>query len=80
MNKLDMIKDFFDCDICENLLIDPISLPCGKNVCNHHLQVVVYKIFYGIFCIGKKFCFEICNDKHYVPEKGHFIVNKHIWP
>ncbi len=69
MYKIDMIKGLFDCDICKNLLVDPISLPCGKNV---------YKIFYGIFFIGKKFCFEICNDKHYVPEKGHFIVNKHI--
>jgi len=74
MYKIDMIKGLFDCDICKNLLVDPISLPCGNNVCKHHLEYFGKKKI----VLGKSFVCEVCKDKHYVPEKGHFIVNKQI--
>ena len=69
MYKIDKIKGLFDCDICNNLLVDPISLPCGNNVCNQHLEH---------FVLEKSFVCESCNGKHHVPEEGHFIVNKQI--
>ena len=34
MHKVEQIKNLFDCDICDKLLIDPIVLPCGNVVCN----------------------------------------------
>ncbi len=74
MYKIDIIKGLFDCDICKNLLVDPISLPCGNNVCKHHLEYFGKKKI----VLGKSFVCEVCKDKHYVPEKGHFIVNKQI--
>ena len=69
MYKIDKIKGLFDCDICNNLLVDPISLPCGNNVCDHHLKLLV---------LEKSLVCEICKGKHHVPEEGHFIVNKQI--
>ena len=69
MYKIDKIKGLFDCDICNNLLVDPISLPCGKNVCNQHLEH---------FVLEKSFVCESCNGKHHVPGEDHFIVNKQI--
>ena len=69
MYKIDKIKSLFDCDICDNLLVDLISLPYGSNVCNHHLELLV---------LEKSFNCKICNGKHHVPEEGHFIVTKQI--
>ena len=71
MYKLDKIKTLFNCDICNHSLVDPISLPCGNNVCNEHLQTWRDLNEINSFTCG------ICEDKHVVPEKG-FKVNKQI--
>ena len=44
MYKVDKIKNFFDCDLCHELLVDPISIPCGNNVCKIHLDNLLKKI------------------------------------
>jgi hypothetical protein len=71
MYKLDKIKNLFNCDICNHSLVDPISLPCGNNVCHEHL-----KTWFDLNDIESLTC-GICQDKHGVPEKG-FKVNKQI--
>ena len=68
MYKLDKIKSLFDCDTCNSLLVDPITLPCGNNVCHKHLDKLVPKA--GFIC-------ERCHGNHTVPEEG-FKVNKQI--
>ena len=73
MYKVDKIKNFFDCDLCHELLVDPISIPCGNNVCKSHLDRLLKKI-------SKEKSFfqcEICKEEHFIP-KGGFKVNKRL--
>jgi hypothetical protein len=68
MYRLNRIKTLFNCDICNHSLVDPISLPCGNNVCLNHLDNLLPKMS---FVCGK------CQSNHIVPEEG-FKVNKRI--
>ena len=68
MYKLDKIKTLFNCDNCNHPIVDPITLPCGNNVCHKHLDKLVPKM--GFIC-------ERCQGNHIVPEEG-FKVNKQI--
>jgi hypothetical protein len=66
MFKVDKIKNFFDCDLCHKVLVDPISIPCGNNVCKGHLDnllknVSKEKSFYQC---------EICQEEHFIPKNG----------
>ncbi len=73
MYKVDKIKNFFDCDLCHELLVDPISIPCGNNVCKSHLDKLLKKI-------SKEKSFfqcEICKEEHFIPKKG-FKVDKRL--
>ena len=73
MYKVDKIKNFFDCDLCHQVLVDPISFPCGNNVCKGHLDELLK--------ISSKekslFQCEICQEEHYIPKSG-FKVNKMV--
>jgi hypothetical protein len=67
MLKIDSMNTLFNCDVCKELLVEPITIPCGNTLCKTHLEEFVnsesvYK------CI-------LCHKKHNVPEEG-FIVNK----
>jgi hypothetical protein len=41
MYNVDKIKNFFDCDLCLQVLVDPITIPCGSNVCKSHLDKTI---------------------------------------
>ena len=71
MLKVDQIKNFFDCDECNKLLVDPIVLACGSVVCKSHTAFLENK------CNEKVFNCGLCNDTHSIPENG-FVVNKRI--
>ena len=32
MYKVDKIKKLFDCDLCHQLLVEPITIPCGNKL------------------------------------------------
>jgi hypothetical protein len=38
MFKIDQVENLFDCEQCNQLLIDPITLLCGYSVCKIHLD------------------------------------------
>lgn len=38
MFKVDRIRRSFDCDVCNQVMIDPIVTPCGKFICKGHLD------------------------------------------
>ncbi len=44
MFKIDQVKNLFDCDQCNQLLVDPIALPCGNSVCKKHVDEERLKI------------------------------------
>ena len=55
------------------MLIDPISIPCGKNVCKGHLDELLKNI-------SKEKSFfqcEICQEEHFIPKSG-FKVDKRL--
>ena len=71
MFKVDKIKKILDCDICNNILIEPISLSCGYTVCKAHFDKLILETgVKNITCL-------VCHDDHTVPDKG-FVVNKGI--
>ena len=68
MYKIDQIKSMFNCKICSDLLLDPITIPCGDTVCNSHLNDHILKQTFECQC---------CKKKHSVPNEG-FVINKFI--
>ncbi len=73
MYKVDEIKNFFDCDLCHQVLVDPITIPCGNSVCKGHLDNLLMNV-------SKEKSFyqcEICQEEHFIPKSG-FKVNKRL--
>jgi len=73
MYKIDEIKNFFDCDLCHQVFVDPISIPCGNNLCKGHLD----KLLKNISKEKNIFQCEICQEEHFIP-KGGFKVDKRL--
>ena len=71
MFKLDKIKSLFDCDFCSNLLVDPISLPCG-DICKSHINNLLRNT-----TNDKNFFKCKCQEEHYIPKRG-FMINRRI--
>lgn len=76
MFKIDKVKNLFDCDICDKLLVDPISIACGNTICKVHLDAVL-ETETNIDSEFKTFDCELCHEDHFVPKQG-FIVSKQI--
>ena len=39
--KLEQLKELFNCQFCSELLVEPITLPCGSSICeSHHDELV----------------------------------------
>ncbi len=62
MFQLEKIKDLFNCKICEDVLVDPIILPCGETVCKAHTEE-----------ISKDKCM-FCSGTQMAPKEG-FLEN-----
>lgn len=65
--EAEIIKQLISCKMCENRLVDPIILPCGETICNHHVKDQESDLFK---CV-------LCSDQHQVPSNG-FAKNKQI--
>jgi len=46
-------------DRCKLILENPITLPCGNSICQHHLEG-----------ISEKFDCMFCNEEHQIPKNG----------
>ncbi len=73
MLKVDQLKSISDCDRCNNLLVDPIVMPCGYFICEAHLNEVLLNISKekNTFICG------ICQEEHLIQKNG-FIINKRL--
>ena len=71
--KIDQVKNLFDCEQCNQLLVVPVTLPCGFSVCKRHLDEQLDSTQKKI----RKFECEVCDEKHNIPDKG-FAINKSI--
>ena len=71
MFKIDKVKSLFDCDLCNQVLIDPVTISCGNNIYKSHLdKLIKNKDKTAYKC-------EICHEEHDVPKSG-FIINKKL--
>ena len=72
MFKLDQVKNLLNCDQCNQLLVDPVAIPCGYSVCKKHLDELLENSMED-----NKFKCELCHDEHTIPERG-FVINRRI--
>jgi hypothetical protein len=75
MFKIDKVKTLFDCSLCNQLLVDPVTIPCGNSICKKHLPAEV--LVGGSNNSEKSFKCVICQVEHAVPKEG-IIINRHI--
>jgi chromosome segregation ATPase len=68
MFKIDQVNNFFDCDVCHKLLVDPITTPCGYSICKKHLDKLLSE---------KAYKCRICREEHSIPKEG-LVINKRI--
>jgi DNA repair ATPase RecN len=73
MFKIDEIKNFFDCDYCNQVLVDPVSIPCGSNLCIDHLD----KLLRNVSTETNIFQCQLCEEEHTIPKNG-FKINKKL--
>lgn len=73
MLKIEKIKRFLDCDLCQKLLVNPVLLPCGNTICKVHVAELLERRTKQ----KNSFICELCQEEHLVPENG-FAVNKRI--
>jgi hypothetical protein len=73
MFKIDQVKNLFDCEQCNQLLVDPVTLLCGFSVCKRHLDELLENTPKEM----NKFECQLCKKKHSFPEDG-FAINKRI--
>ena len=65
-NKEENLNETLTCFVCKKYYLNPVILPCGKNICGEHIDQNSsdYK------CLN-------CNSNHVVPENG-FSINETI--
>ena len=73
MFKIDLVTNLFNCEQCNQLLVEPVTLSCGYSVCKRHLD----KLLENKPKQMNKFECKLCKEKHYIPEDG-FAINKSI--
>ena len=88
MFKIDKLKTLFNCDLCKDILVDPITFTCGNTMCKRHISKLLFDTFVEqldqnnnnlAMNLFEKTTFNclLCQKEHAVPEGG-FIVNKQM--
>ena len=72
MYKVDKLKCFLDCDLCNSLLVDPIVIPCGNLICKAHLDKLI-----NTSDEKSSFICGTCKEEHALPKDG-FMVNHRL--
>ena len=73
MFKIERMKRLLDCDLCNEVIIDPVTMPCGYSICKTHLD---NKMTDKSNNKGSYIC-EICKEEHAFPKKG-FMINRRL--
>lgn len=71
--KLVKMKRYLDCDFCQELLVDPVEIPCDNIICKRHVDDSLNRK------AKQKNMFEcvLCKEDHRIPRNG-FEVNKRL--
>ena len=62
MHKINDFKNVFNCNLCNQTLVNPIILPCFETVCNDDLKSCLLN--------SNKFNCPMCEEEHVQPETG----------
>ncbi len=73
MYKIEKVKSFLDCQLCNKLLVDPVVMACGKFICKIHLE----RLLTHESKEKNTFICEICQEEHFIPKKG-FVVSDRL--
>ena len=74
MYKVEKIKNSLDCDVCKQLLVDPMVMSCGKFFCKSHLTELLMN---NTSNRKNTFICGICLEEHFIPNNG-FVVNDRL--
>lgn len=74
MFKIDRVRKLLDCDLCNQLLVDPVTIACGYSLCKSHLDVLL-KV--KDQTAKSTFTCEICHKEHVIPNEG-FVISRRI--
>jgi hypothetical protein len=66
MFQLEKINSLFNCELCQDLIVDPVVLPCGETVCKIHTED-----------LSQMEKCKFCMDNHKTPRNG-FPSNKSL--
>ena len=72
MFKVEQLKSFLDCELCKELLVDPVVMACGKFICKIHLENLLThesKQKNTFDCV-------ICQEEHVITQNGFVVHNK----
>ena len=72
MYKVDKLKCFLGCDLCNSLLVDPIVISCGNLICKAHLDKLI-----NTSDEKSSFICGTCKEEHALPKDG-FMVNHRL--
>ena len=73
MYKVNEVKSSLDCDVCYQLLVEPVVMACGEIICKTHLD----KLMTNTSKRKEFFVCGICQEEHWIPKNG-FVVNSRL--
>jgi hypothetical protein len=68
--QADKIESILICSVCDNKIVDPRILPCGKSVCHRCVDILTDTDKKRIKC-------QNCAKTHEIPEEG-FLINQMV--
>ncbi len=71
---MDQFKNLFNCSLCSEILVSPVTIACGNNVCKRHLDQILESSSNS----GKQsFKCQLCHNVHSL-SINDLIINKQI--
>ena len=66
---METIDNIIKCNLCSNILAEPIILPCGTTICKKHVDELLSNNEVEIYCYS-------CNAKHHISKNVTYPPNK----
>ena len=72
MYKIQQMKRLLECDLCNDVILDPVTLPCDNTICRSHLD----KLLTDASNEKNTFLCLVCHEEHIIPKKGSIVNNR----
>ena len=71
---MDQFKNLFNCSLCNEILVSPVTIACGNNVCKRHLDQILESLSNSE---KQSFKCQLCHNVHSL-SINDLIINKQI--